>query len=266
VFEKQEKHYLLFKQILKYEFNKRGSTLIIQCNLKVALSLSFIPVLSHHCEFLENVCTVGYICLMTNKTHWNAIYRTKTPEELSWTEDVPRTSLDFIGTFNLPKDARIIDIGGGDSHLVDHLLAQGYKHITVLDISEEALHRARQRLGDKAASVQWIISDITDFRPMSAYDVWHDRATFHFLTTTSQITCYLSTARRAIHTGGYAVIGTFSDNGPEKCSGLPIRQYNEQDLTQELENGFKKIKCITKDHHTPFNTLQNFLFCSFKRA
>jgi len=203
---------------------------------------------------------------MANKSHWETIYSTKTPEQLSWTQDVPRTSLDFINAFYLPKNARIIDIGGGDSRLVDFLLAQGFLDITILDISEEALHRARLRLGDKAAHVKWIVSDITDFQPDVPYDLWHDRATFHFLTAQPQVTRYLSIARKTVHTGGYAIIGTFSDNGPEKCSGLPIRQYTEKDLTQELNNGFQKIKCITEDHLTPFNTLQNFLFCSFKRA
>jgi|SRR5579872_2294616 len=203
---------------------------------------------------------------MTNESHWNAIYRTKTPEEMSWTEEIPQTSLSFLDTLSLPKNARIIDVGGGDSRLVDHLLEQGYDQITILDISEEALRRSRQRLGDKASRVQWIVSDITDFHPDGPYDVWHDRATFHFLTTPTQIACYLSIARQTVHPGGYAVIGTFSTNGPQKCSGLPIHQYNEQDLSRELSNGFKKIKCITEDHRTPLNTVQNFLFCSFRRA
>jgi SAM-dependent methyltransferase len=203
---------------------------------------------------------------MSKKTHWETIYRTKSPEQMSWTEEIPRTSLEFIDSFRLPKTAHIIDIGGGDSRLVDFLLVNGYTNITVLDISREALNRAQHRLGDRAARVKWIISDIIDFQPDIRYDLWHDRATFHFLTDPSQVACYLSIVRLSVHTGGHAVIGTFSDNGPEKCSGLPIRQYTEQELTHELDNGFEKIKCITEDHRTPFNTLQNFLFCSFKRA
>ncbi|WP_431217103.1 class I SAM-dependent methyltransferase [Puia sp. P3] len=203
---------------------------------------------------------------MDDKTHWETIYRTKASDQLSWTQTVPKTSLDFIEAFQLSRSARIIDIGGGDSHLVDFLLEEGFRDITVLDISEEALKRVRFRLGDKASSIRWLVSDITNFQPDVDYDLWHDRATFHFLTERSQVNRYLSVARATVHTDGYAVIGTFSENGPEKCSGLPIHQYTEQELTQELNIGFQKLKCITEDHLTPFNTLQNFLFCSFRRA
>lgn len=197
------------------------------------------------------------------KNHWEAVYNTKQPSELSWTQDVPQTSLDFIHSFNLPKTASIIDIGGGDSKLVDFLLNDGYENITVLDISEKALLRAKDRLGAKAEKVKWIVSDITEFKPDTRYDIWHDRATFHFLTTAEQITQYLATARQAINQ--YLVIGTFSDKGPKKCSGLDVKRYNEQQLQSELSNGFTKIACITEDHLTPFNTTQNFLFCSFKK-
>ena len=203
---------------------------------------------------------------MDSKAHWEKVYGTKTPAQLSWTQTIPQTSLDFIETFQLPRDARIIDIGGGDSRLVDFLLEEGFRDITVLDISEEALQRTRLRLGDKASLVKWIVSDITNFQPSDPYDLWHDRATFHFLTQRPQVSRYLSIARAAINTGGYAVIGTFSENGPKKCSGLPIHQYTEHELVQELNNGFSKLKCITEDHLTPFNTVQHFLFCSFKRA
>lgn len=203
---------------------------------------------------------------MDSQDHWNSIYKAKAPEQLSWTQEVPATSLDFVHGFDLPKSARIIDIGGGDSRLVDYLLEEGYTNVTVLDLSTEALLRAQQRLGEKSKYVQWIVADVTAFQPNGEYDLWHDRAAFHFLTTEPQVTAYLTIARGAVHPGGYAVIGTFSDNGPEKCSGLPVRQYSEQDLTQELRKGFQKIKCITEDHRTPFDTIQNFLFCSFKRA
>ena len=203
---------------------------------------------------------------MNSKAHWEKVYGTKTPDQLSWTQAVPQTSLDFIDAFQLPRTARIIDIGGGDSRLADFLLEEGFQDITVLDISEEALLRARLRLGEKASLVRWVVSDITEFQPGDHYDLWHDRATFHFLTRQPQVNRYLSIARAAVHTGGYAVIGTFSENGPQKCSGLPIHQYTEQELAQELNNGFRKLKCITEDHLTPFNTVQNFLFCSFKRA
>lgn len=198
--------------------------------------------------------------------HWNTIYSTKQPDEVSWTQDVPETSLEFIHSFHLPKSARIIDIGGGDSKLVDFLLAEGFKNITVLDISESALERAKKRLGANAGKVQWIVSDITEFTPGETYDVWHDRAAFHFLTTEPQIKKYLSIAKQAVDDEGFVTIGTFSPDGPKKCSGLEIKQYSEDTLTEELQNGFKKIRCITEDHVTPFHTTQNFLFCSFKRS
>jgi 2-polyprenyl-3-methyl-5-hydroxy-6-metoxy-1,4-benzoquinol methylase len=198
----------------------------------------------------------------TKKEHWETVYTSKQPNEVSWTQERPETSLNFIHSFNLPKTANIIDIGGGDSKLVDYLLSEGYENITVLDISEKALERAKLRLGEKSNKVNWIVSDITEFKPVAHYDVWHDRATFHFLTTHDQVINYVSTAKEAVH--GYMVIGTFSENGPKKCSGLEIKQYNEDQLQGELANGFKKIRCITEDHITPFNTKQNFLFCSFK--
>lgn len=199
------------------------------------------------------------------KDHWEKIYSTKQPYEVSWTQTVPQTSLNFIHAAHLSKQASIIDVGGGDSHLVDFLLNEGYENVTVLDISEQALNRAKQRLGDKADKVKWVVADISEFTPMAVYDFWHDRAAFHFLTTETEVVKYLSAARQAIKENGTLTIGTFSDCGPTKCSGLTIKQYNEALLTEELKNGFEKIKCITEDHITPFNTQQNFLFCSFAR-
>lgn len=202
---------------------------------------------------------------MTNerKQHWEKVYTTKQPHEVSWTQAVPAVSLDFIRSFNLPKSARIIDVGGGDSKLAGFLLDEGYEHISVLDISEAALLRAKKRLGERAAMVKWIVADITEFVPEETYDVWHDRATFHFLTTPEQIEKYLDTARRAV--SGYMAIGTFSENGPKKCSGLDIKQYSETELTARLNDGFEKIRCVTEEHVTPFNTTQHFLFCGFRR-
>lgn len=197
------------------------------------------------------------------KKHWETVYKTKNPEQVSWTQEIPKTSLEFIHSFGLAKSAKIIDIGGGDSKLVDHLLDEGYEHITVLDISAKALEKAQQRLGERASKVNWIVSDITEFQPTTTYDVWHDRAAFHFLTTAEQVEKYMTTARNSVK--GYLAIGTFSENGPEKCSGLEIKQYSEGSLSKALHNGFEKIRCITEDHITPFNTIQNFLFCSFKR-
>ena len=197
------------------------------------------------------------------KNHWEAVYENKRPDQLSWTQEVPSTSLDFIASVGASKTAKIIDIGGGDSKLVDCLLAQGFENITVLDISEKALDKAKFRLGANAEKVNWVVADITDYAPDSPFDIWHDRATFHFLTTTEQVSRYLATARQSI--SGFMTIGTFSTLGPTTCSGLPIKQYSEESLTASLKNGFAKIRCVLEDHQTPFNTTQNFLFCSFKR-
>jgi SAM-dependent methyltransferase len=199
----------------------------------------------------------------TTQNHWDRVYKTKSPDQVSWTQDVPKTSLNFIHSFGLTKTAKIIDIGGGDSKLVDYLLDEGFENITVLDISAQALAKAKQRLGDRAGKINWVVSDIIEFKPDRTFDVWHDRATFHFLTTGEQIAKYLETARNSV--SGFLTIGTFSDNGPEKCSGLQIKQYSEEKLTAELQNGFDKLRCITEDHTTPFETKQNFLFCSFKK-
>lgn len=197
------------------------------------------------------------------KNHWETVYETKNPDQVSWTQEIPKTSLDFISSFDVTKEARIIDIGGGDSKLVDYLLDLGFENITVLDISEKALEKAQNRLGDKAERINWVVSDITEFEPNTTFDIWHDRATFHFLTRAEQVLKYMETARKSVN--GFMIIGTFSENGPTKCSGLEIKQYTEQTLKDELKNGFDKIRCVTEDHKTPFNTTQNFLFCSFKR-
>ena len=200
--------------------------------------------------------------MTTNKDHWENVYTNKQPHEVSWTQEVPATSLGFIKEFNLPKSAPVIDVGGGDSKLVDYLLQEGFQDITVLDISEQALQRAKSRLGKQADKINWIVCDITEFKPSKQYDLWHDRATFHFLTSASQIQKYLAIAQLSVK--GFLTIGTFSHEGPTTCSGLEIKQYNEQELQQQLASGFTKIRCISEDHITPFNTKQHFLFCSFK--
>ena len=197
------------------------------------------------------------------KSHWENVYTTKQPNEVSWTQEVPTTSLNLIRSFAIDKSAGIIDIGGGDSNLVDFLLDEGYTNISVLDISGEALERAKKRLGAKADNVKWIESDITEFKPTEQYAVWHDRAAFHFLTTPEQIANYVATAAKAVT--GYLAIGTFSENGPKRCSGLDIAQYSEEKLENTFTASFKKTDCLTEDHTTPFNTTQNFIFCSFKK-
>ena len=199
----------------------------------------------------------------SKKQHWEQVYETKSADQLSWTQDIPTTSLDFIHSFGLDKTAKIIDIGGGDSKLVDYLLEEGYEDITVLDISKKAIEKARATLGNKAKKVKWIVSDINTFKPVEHYQLWHDWATFHFLKSSRQINTYLKAANYSVD--GYLTIGTFSKNGPTKCSGLDIKQYSESELQAQLQDGFSKIRCITEDHLTPFHTAQNFLFCSFKK-
>lgn len=199
------------------------------------------------------------------KKHWEKIYQTKQLNEVSWFQPTPETSLDFIRQFNVPTTAKIIDIGGGDSFLVDNLLDKCYQDITVLDISEAAIERAKQRLGERATKVKWIVADAAKFQPTEKYDFWHDRAAFHFLTDEQEISNYLDTAQKNIRPTGVLVIGTFSEQGPKKCSGIEIKQYSENSMTVRLKNFFEKIKCITIDHKTPFDTIQNFVFCSFRK-
>lgn len=216
-------------------------------------SLTTLILIGHTIEALKNNLS----------QHWNKIYATKQPDEVSWTQNVPVTSLEFIHSFGLPKTAAIIDIGGGDSKLADFLLDEGYDNITILDISPIAMDRAKKRLGERAKKINWIVSDITAFNPNVRYDIWHDRATFHFLTTKEQIKKYVEIARKVVST--YMVIGTFSTDGPTKCSGLDITQYDQRTLATKFESGFVKLRCKTDGHITPFGTKQNFVFCSFKR-
>jgi len=199
------------------------------------------------------------------KKHWETIYQTKALSEVSWYEPTPETSLDFIKQFELPTTAKIIDIGGGDSFFVDHLLDKGYTDISVLDISEAAIERAKTRLGNRAKNVKWIVADAAKFQPNEQYDFWHDRAAFHFLTDEQDISNYIKTAQQHIKPTGVLVIGTFSKQGPTKCSGIEIKQYSENSMTERLKSVFEKIKCITLDHKTQFNTIQNFVFCRFKK-
>ncbi len=199
------------------------------------------------------------------KTHWQNIYNTKDLTEVSWFQPTPETSLQFFREFDVPKTAKVIDVGGGDSFLADHLLDLGYQDISVLDISEAAIVRAKQRLGERAKKVKWIIADAAKFEPIEQYDFWHDRAAFHFLTNEMEISGYLETAHQSLTPSGVLVIGTFSEQGPQKCSGIEIRQYSETTLSDRLKDSFEKIRCITVDHKTPFDTIQNFVFCTFRK-
>ena len=201
-----------------------------------------------------------------HKTHWEKLYETKAGSDLSWFQPYPHTLVDFINLFKLPKTSSIIDVGGGDSHLVDALLELGYSDITVLDISAKSIERAKARLGEKAAAITWIEKNIVDFEPERKYDFWHDRAAFHFLTVEIQIIKYLAIVKQSIKSGGHLVLGTFSDKGPNKCSGLEVKQYTESSMSALFEKDFRRIKCLEETHITPFNTQQNFVFCSFQRT
>lgn len=202
---------------------------------------------------------------MSRKDHWERVYHNKQLTEVSWYQPTPSTSLDFFEELCVAKDAAIIDVGGGDSYLVDYLLNSGFTNITVLDISAAAISRAKKRLTKKAEQVNWVVSDITEYQPDRKFDCWHDRAAFHFLTTEEDINKYLVIANEAISGNGKIIVGTFSETGPEKCSGLSIKQYSETSLSNTIKKWFEKIKCIHTQHTTPFNTIQNFLFCSFKK-
>ncbi len=199
------------------------------------------------------------------KKHWETIYQTKQFEDVSWFQPTPETSLSFFKELNIPTSAKIIDIGGGDSFLVDNLLGLNYQDLTVLDISATALDKAKLRLGERADKVKWIVADVATFRPTEKYDFWHDRAAFHFLTQELEVENYLNTVQRSIQPTGVFVIGTFSEQGPKKCSGIEIKQYSETTMTDRLAKFFEKIKCIKVDHKTPSDTIQNFIFCSFKK-
>lgn len=200
------------------------------------------------------------------KAHWENIYTTKELKDVSWYQAIPETSLSYIHNAKLPLDSSIIDVGGGDSFLVDHLLALGYKDISVLDISAAAIEKAKQRLGEAANSVTWIVEDASQFVPSKQYDFWHDRAAFHFLTDETEVNRYVATASAHIKSGGHLVIGTFSEQGPLKCSGIEIKQYSEESLKEKFSAQFKQLECKRINHPTPFNTVQNFVFCHFQKS
>lgn len=196
------------------------------------------------------------------KEHWENIYSDKKSDEFSWFQEYPKTSLEFILNSNLNKNSKIIDVGGGDSKLVDILIEKGYENIFVLDISSKAIERSKKRLCKNAEKVKWIISDITDFETDIEFDLWHDRATFHFLKENNLIEKYISLTEKNIKKEGLLIIGIFSETGPSKCSGIEIKQYSEKTLSDKFKM-FNKIKCIEEKHLTPSKVSQNFIFCSF---
>ncbi len=200
------------------------------------------------------------------KPHWEEIYQTKdTVREVSWYQDTPKTSVNLILSTRVDKNASIIDIGGGDSRLVDTLVELGFKNICVLDISAKALQKAKTRLGEKGRSVTYIETDILEFDTESRFAIWHDRAAFHFLTKEEDIVRYVTTAGRFIKPNGYLIIATFSTNGPKECSGFAITQYSEDTIKKTFQKNFSHIRSFEEIHTTPFHTKQNFLFTVFKR-
>ena len=197
---------------------------------------------------------------MSTKSHWEKIYSEKSPQEVSWTQEIPETSIEFFNDFKLSKTSPIIDIGGGESKFVDYLLEEGYQNISVLDISENAIKRAKDRLGKKSKNIEWIVCDINDFNPKKKYALWHDRAVFHFLTSNVEINRYVENVKQNSEN---FIVGTFSTSGPKKCSGLEISQYDKNLLSKLFEESMTINKVEYINHITPLETTQNFIFCSF---
>ena len=202
----------------------------------------------------------------SRKTHWENVYSTKGEKEVSWFQENPAPSLELIELAKPRRDAAIVDIGGGASHLVDHLVVLGFQNITVLDLSEAALAAAKARLGDKAAQVQWIAVDVTKWYPTQPFDIWHDRAAFHFLTAPDDRAAYVARLDKAIKPGGSVIIGTFALDGPEKCSGLPIHRYDAAGLGEALGSGFELAHTQRHEHVTPWEVIQRFQFSVFRRG
>lgn len=197
---------------------------------------------------------------MSTKSHWEKIYSEKSPQEVSWTQEIPSTSIEFFNDFKLNKTSPIIDIGGGESKFVDYLLENGYQNISVLDISENAINKAKKRIGKKSKNVDWIVCDINDFNPKKKYALWHDRAVFHFLTSDNEINRYVENVK--LNSENF-IVGTFSTSGPKKCSGLEITQYDKNLLSKLFKESMTIKKAEYINHITPFETTQNFIFCSF---
>jgi SAM-dependent methyltransferase len=201
---------------------------------------------------------------MSRQEHWEEIYSSKSEDEFSWTQTDPRISLSLINEI-AHRRGTVIDVGGGSSMLADRLLDAGYS-LTVLDISQAALARARQRLGAKASQVRWVAADVTTVGDLGTFEVWHDRAVFHFLTDAGDRRKYVALAERSIPRGGHLVIGTFAFDGPEKCSGLSVERYDGTKLDAEFGGGFVRTKDLTEIHITPWGKPQQFLYAVFERV
>ncbi|MBF0561830.1 MAG: class I SAM-dependent methyltransferase [Alphaproteobacteria bacterium] len=203
---------------------------------------------------------------MNRYAHWQAVYESKAETEVSWFQEYPATSLALIHAAGMDANARIIDVGGGASRLVDHLIDQGCQSVTILDITNAALEKTRLRLGCLANKVVWLVTDVTQWIPSERYDIWHDRAVFHFLTEPSDRIAYATAMSAAVRTGGYAIVGTFAPDGPERCSGLPVCRYNADGLIAEFTPHFRLIETKNEEHVTPGGKIQRFQFCRMLRV
>jgi 2-polyprenyl-3-methyl-5-hydroxy-6-metoxy-1,4-benzoquinol methylase len=200
------------------------------------------------------------------KAHWEKIFGRKSSSEVSWYKPHLNISLQLIERSGIDKSASIIDIGGGDSALVDDLLEAGYANVTVLDISQAALDRARMRLGDRAGTVTWLNTDITQAElPAKSYDLWHDRAMLHFLINPDARSAYINLCKQAVKPGGSIIIATFADDGPEQCSGLPTMRYSSEELQQQFGSSFHLIEIVPEMHITPHGKQQSFVYCLLKK-
>jgi len=199
---------------------------------------------------------------MSQRKHWEHVYQTKRETDVSWYQPHLERSLDLILRTGVGPDARIVDIGGGASTLVDDLLDRGFRHITVVDIAKASLDAAKKRLGERAAKVTWLVGDITalDF-PSDSFDLWHDRAVFHFFTSEVDRQAYLERVCCAVKKGGHVVLATFGPGGPEKCSGLPVVRYGAGELHATFGDAFRLVEHLEEQHHTPWGTGQEFVYC-----
>ncbi|MFA9460297.1 class I SAM-dependent methyltransferase [Thiohalorhabdus methylotrophus] len=200
------------------------------------------------------------------KGHWERIYHEKDESEVSWHQDRPQMSLALIGQAGTAPDEPIIDIGGGAAHLVDALLDRGHSDVTVLDLAGSALAQARERLGERAASVAWIEADVTAWEPPRCYRLWHDRAVFHFLTEAGERTAYLERLRSTVPAGGHVIIASFGPDGPDCCSGLPVVRYTPEGLEEALGTGFELCATRYEAHRTPAGKPQQFVGALFRRT
>jgi 2-polyprenyl-3-methyl-5-hydroxy-6-metoxy-1,4-benzoquinol methylase len=198
------------------------------------------------------------------KAHWDKVYKEKSFDETSWFQAVPDTSIQFFEKLNLPETASIIDIGAGESRFVDYLIDKGYTNVTLVDISEEALRKTQERLGERGTSVDYIVADVATLKTKKKYDFWHDRAAFHFLTEIADIEHYTQHICKSMNPGGYFLIGTFAEGGPKNCSGLEVSQYSADDLSEVFARCFTQIKNSKTEHTTPSGAKQKFTFCLFK--